>query len=253
MCILGYKVANPRQIEVRHMLDIQDSNPIPSRINLRKEFPLAIRSIFLRSFIWMVPFFVIVLVVPYFYDTLRPVFPENSLAVQGIDLVLMVLIGIALVLMLGKFIHEVFYYIFYDYQVEMEHLVITKGLFNRSRASVPISKINDCSLQRGILELFFGLYHVRVMTSSPLADLTSVEGVSSRNAVGLQNRILSLVETTLPEMKEAEAEDKVPPPIVPDTEPAATIATAQSKAEAVTLYYDIDDTDEESQKRENAA
>ena len=190
---------------------IEELSTAPTRINLRREFPRPLRSIVRRSFCSIVMFLIVIIVTSFLDSSARAVESRGA----TLDMLQLFCMAMVILFALGAAIHvafEICYYIFYEYVIELDHLVITKGLFFRARASVPLAQITDASLRRGPIDLVFALYDMRILTSSPMSDMTTIDNMSPKNAVGLQNRLLSLIETTTPPVDELAAAISVATP-----------------------------------------
>lgn len=201
---------------------IEELSPVAMRINLRSEFPRPLRAILRRA---MAPLliFVFALVAIWTLDRfVRAALPEGGLILDSFQMICMLIVALLTLFVAARVLYEIIHFMTYHYMVELEHLVITKGLFYRARASVPLAQITDVSLSRGPIDLMFNLYDVRIMTASPSAELTKIDCLSPRRAIGLQERLLSLIETALPNIDERAAERRVPPP--PEQPPVQQIA-----------------------------
>ena len=128
--------------------------PVQTRLDLRAAFPRSKRVILLRSF-W----FLLVLplaVVGYWLNLTQRQIPGDSGHIeQGACFLLGSIVELAFVAIVIKLLYEIVYDYIYSYSIELEHLTITKGLLFRSRSSFPLAKINDVSLKRNPLEMFF--------------------------------------------------------------------------------------------------
>ncbi|MFN8390833.1 MAG: PH domain-containing protein [Bdellovibrionota bacterium] len=173
-------------------------------INLRRVYPLAWRSIIRRSLHWIIAFIILLIVITA-ADKIRPA--TGSMAEQVFFMLATTLLGVGFVLLLGKLIYELISFKVCYYGIELEHFVISRGVFFKTRASFPLARLADVYVERTPIDLVFFLHNVRVTTPSPVADHGTVDGLSTKNATGLQNYLLALVNTTTPTIDERKAED----------------------------------------------
>jgi membrane protein YdbS with pleckstrin-like domain len=180
----------------------------PARINLREQFPISARLVLLESIECII--ILVITVIGYFQLSIRyggsylsgPLQDANSFDVGSfIDTLYYLIVSICV----AKILYELLNYILCRYAIELEHLTITRGLFFRSRSSFPVAKINDISLHRSPGQIILGLHTLTLLTAAPTGQYGSIEGLPSRSAYGLQTFLLSLLETTLPHMKDHEA------------------------------------------------
>jgi membrane protein YdbS with pleckstrin-like domain len=188
--------------------EFEELKRMPTRVDLRKRFPISIRTIFARSF-WFLLAVIFVAISYVFLELNTSTDPGFAIIDEGVRYVLSLCFRAVLAISIVKFVYEILYFMTYGYITELEHLTITQGIFFRYRASVPIARINDASLRRNPIQLLFGIYSLTILTASPTADYAVIEGLSKKNAVQLQAFILTLVETTLPDVKESAAEKMV--------------------------------------------
>lgn len=167
--------------------------PTTDPLNLRKPFPIAFRSIFRRSILWVLSFIVLVLILMTL-DTLRPI--EESVLSKIFLLICLLLIVVGMVLIIGKLIYEILYYHVYYYGIELEHVVISRGLIFKTRASFPITHLSDVYLYQTPIDLLFAISNLRVTTTSPVSEFGAIEGLAQHRAIALQNLLLALANTT---------------------------------------------------------
>lgn len=96
----------------------------------------------------------------------------------------------------AKLIYEFIYFRLYYYGIELEHLVISRGLFFKTRSSVPLASLSDIYIERTPIDLVFFLYNLHFTTTSP-TEHNPVEGLSYKNAFEFQNYLLALANTTV--------------------------------------------------------
>ncbi len=178
--------------------------PPKEPVNLRRVYPIAYRSMIRRSIHWIVAFALLVVALT-LIDHLRPA--TGSMSEQVFYFFGTAFFVIALGLLLLKLLYEVVYYHVYYYGTELEHFIISRGIFYKTRSSFPIARIADVYLERTPLDLVFMLYNLRVTTPSPVVEHGSIEGLSFKRASELQNYLLALVNTTTPASDEEVATD----------------------------------------------
>jgi membrane protein YdbS with pleckstrin-like domain len=183
--------------------EFESVKEIPTRVNLKMRYPQSPFVIIEKS-VWFLLAIVVVLLGYYQLNQpeLDQAFYEE--AARGVKIVFDYLLVVILILTGIKIIYETLHHLMYNYNIELEHLVITRGVFMRTRASFPIAKINDASLTRNFVELIFGLYSLNILTASPTLTTGTISGLRKKEAVDLQAYLMLLVETTLPQInKEA--------------------------------------------------
>ncbi len=187
--------------------EFEEIKSIPTRVDLKKEYPISLRSIFERSF-WAL-FAVVIIAIGYIYSMLDLDTLDNN--VNEIENLannsFYYIFKASCIVCALKLIYEAVNHYMYSYIIELEHLTITRGVLFRTRASFPIAKINDISLQRNLIQLLFGVYVVDILTASAETNFAEVHGLTAKNAIGLQSYLLSLVETTLPFVNNAAADE----------------------------------------------
>lgn len=187
------------------MANPTDSKPNENQkepINLRRLYPIAYRSIIRRSLHWLIGLLLIVILLTGI-DHLRPA--DNTAAGNAFFIIGATIFGLAVTLVAAKLIYELIYYHVYYYGTELEHLIISCGIFFKTRGSFPIARMADVYVDRNPIDLIFGLYNLRITTPSPIAEHGSIEGLSSKRAADLQNYLLALVNTTTTPSNEEQA------------------------------------------------
>ena len=73
----------------------------------------------------------------------------------------------------------------FTYQVLPDQLVISRGIINRSRRSIPAQRIQDVSIKQGVLARLIGLAEVRIETGGGEKDEGRLEvtGMNPRQRV----------------------------------------------------------------------
>lgn len=196
------------------MDEFEKVQPLHLRVNLEEKYPRELRSIIKRSFLFIIaPIF---LIGAYFLNQIRlsqdPIDAPLGYALDGLYMWLLIITGI---IALIKLIYEILYHVTYSFSIEGEHFTITKGILFRSRAAFPIARINDVGIQRTPLDMIFFLYTINILTASPVATEGRVSGLSKVASANLQAFLLTLVESTLPDVKERAVnkilEEELPP------------------------------------------
>lgn len=187
---------------------VPETPRLDARVDLRQMFPQSIRLPFAESFLHLIGLALVTAGYISLATRLPPATGSPNI-VDGTEFILRCIFYIAVCIGGGKLIYELLCYLVYRYSIELEHLTITRGILFRTRASVPIAKINDVSLSRGPVEILFGLYNLTILTASPTANHGTIEGLPSKSAHGLQAYLLALVETTLPNVQDRVAENLI--------------------------------------------
>jgi len=183
---------------------MSSESPFAVRLDLRKQFPRAgVRFIILRGL--ALHLVTLAIVVSYLWYALSVPIPASGTANDLIMDTMRMVFFLALAASLVKILYDLVFMMLSHYAIELEHLTISKGVFVRLRASFPLARINDVSIKRNFLEILMGLATVDILTASPLTDSGLIEGMSLKNALGLQAHLLALIETTLPNVDEANA------------------------------------------------
>ncbi len=164
-------------------------------VNLRRMFPLAIRSIIRESLPYLLLLIVLSILGQAIY-VLGPANPTITTQVFQTATVWIWLTGAGIVLV--KFLYQFLIHVTYRYGVELENIIIVKGVFFRTRVSIPLTKMIDITMERDPVDMIFFLYNLYLRTASDLTDSAAVRGLSWKNAIGLQNYILALLNTIEP-------------------------------------------------------
>ena len=164
-------------------------------------FPQSIRLAFAESFLYLIGLALVVTGYISFASQLPPAADTPNI-IDGAEILLRWVLYLAISICGGKLIYELLCFLVYRYSIELEHLTVLRGILFRTRASLPLAKINDVTLHRGPIEILFGIYSISVLTASPTASDGTIEGLTSKSAHGLQSYLLALVETTLPDVRE---------------------------------------------------
>ncbi len=173
-------------------------------IDLKRSYPQSIRYVFLKSLPWLV---ITVLVTAFYIGAFlrMPSELKASPSVRFLAVGSTALFMTCIAVTFFKILYEYLELLCYDYKIELEHLVVSQGLFFKMRSSIPLAKIIDVHLFKGPRQMLFGLYELRIFTPGALDTVVRIEGLPDANAIGLQNHLLALVETTLPPVDEQAA------------------------------------------------
>ncbi len=175
-------------------------------IPLRRHYPISLRLILVRSIHWILAFVILLILISAFDSLMaraEPSFADTVFSFLATALVL----GGLLVLCL-KLVYEIIHFLLYDYKVESQQLVISKGVFWRSRATFPLVKLTDVYVERNPLEIIFFVSTLQVTTAAALSGVNfgGIEGLPSSTARALQTFVTELASTVQPEVKEEKAE-----------------------------------------------
>lgn len=185
-------------------------------INLKRVYPQSKRYILLKSLQWII----LTAVMVFSYWAFQHYTPQDFRdlpALQLLDQVVSAIVMTAVILCCLKLLWEACELWAFYYGIELEHLIINKGIIVKTRSSIPISKIIDVTLFRGPIELVLALYQLRIFTPGAIETIVSIEGLPRRRAIALQNHLLALIETTLPQPNEHAANEVVDFPLAANT------------------------------------
>lgn len=202
------KSEQPKPNITRPISAVPNEPKIESRVDLKELFPQSIRLAFAESFVYLAGLAFVV--IGYIAIAMQLPPPASSaMAVRGTEYLLRWFLYIAITVGGGKLFYELACFWVYRYRIELEHLTIERGILFRSRASVPLAKINDVTLMQTPVELLFGLHTLTILTASPTEAHGQIEGLPTKSARALQAYLLALVETTLPDVRDRVAMDIV--------------------------------------------
>jgi membrane protein YdbS with pleckstrin-like domain len=173
-------------------------------VNLRRMFPLALRSIVKKSF----PSLLLVAVVSIVGQSLYSMTPvQGTMTTDVFQLAIVWVWLTCAAAAAAKFVYEIAVFATYHYGVELDNVVVVKGLLFRSRVSIPMTKMIDVTIERTPIDLLFFLHNLNLRTASDLTDSGNINGLSWRNALGLQNYLLALLNTIEPPINHAAAQE----------------------------------------------
>jgi len=78
-----------------------------------------------------------------------------------------------------------------EYTLTAKHLVVSSGIFNRSRKTIPIQRIQDVVFEESLLERMFGLGHVTVKSAGEFSSIKLRELADSHERA---EQILQLID-----------------------------------------------------------
>lgn len=83
----------------------------------------------------------------------------------------------------------------YCYGIEDAHLVITKGIILKRRATYPLVRISDVYLDHSFLDFLFGLCNLHVTTqTAESAAFANIVGLRKSVAISLQEKVASYID-----------------------------------------------------------
>lgn len=105
--------------------------------------------------------------------------------------ILSYLVGFFVLLIIIRYIYEVFYLKYYHYDLIKKNLIIKKGVFSKNEITLPINKIQDVYVDQDILDRIFGLYDVHVSSATMISgNLSHIDGLNNKNADIIKKLIL---------------------------------------------------------------
>jgi len=163
-------------------------------VNLREKFPLAGRAVFQRGFSALV-YYGLLLTLLFFGQAFTLEAARWGIAEEILDAVTYYVFWGGLFLVSVRLLYEEFYHALYYYGVEADHLVVSTGVFLKQRSSLHVTLTTDVYLERSLLALLFLTYRVQIATPSPESvRLATIDGLSRKNAVGLQDFFTDIID-----------------------------------------------------------
>jgi putative membrane protein len=99
-----------------------------------------------------------------------------------------------LIIIICKYIFEVFYMKLYFYDMVGKNLIIRKGVFSRNEITLPINRLQDVYVDQDILDRMFGLYDVHVSSATMISgNLSHIDGIDKKAAEEIKQLILSSI------------------------------------------------------------
>lgn len=86
----------------------------------------------------------------------------------------------------------------FTYRIDGDALVIEQGLISRSRRAIPLERIQDVSIEQGVLARLLGVVKVKIETGGGVADEGSLESVSVAEARRLRETLRAGVRMASP-------------------------------------------------------
>ncbi len=106
--------------------------------------------------------------------------------------VIFVFTGIAFLVIILKYMYEIYYLKYYFYDLVGNNLIIKKGVFSRNEITLPINRLQDVYVDQDILDRIFGLYDVHVSSATAISGyLSHIDGLNKENAQTIKELILS--------------------------------------------------------------
>lgn len=194
----------PKPNITRPIRAVPQEPEIETRVDLKEMFPQSIRLAFARSFVYLLG--LVLVVIGYVVIAMQLPSPQaSSMGTRGVDFLLRSTLYVAVLISGGKLIYELLCFWVYRYRIELEHIVIERGIFFRTRSAVPLARIHDVTLLQTPIDMLFGLRSLTILTASPTESHGEIEGLPSKVAFAFQAFLLALVETTLPDVRERTA------------------------------------------------
>ncbi len=92
---------------------------------------------------------------------------------------ILVIIPSFILILLGKYVYEYYYYMRYFYDLNDQVLVVRKGVFGSRELTIPFSKIQDVFIDQDILDRLFNLRDLYVSTVTGRSILNAhIDGIS---------------------------------------------------------------------------
>ena len=103
-------------------------------------------------------------------------------------------ISIIMLIIILKYIYEVFYMKSYFYDVNGKTIVIRKGVFSRNEINLPFNRLQDVYVDQDFLDRIFGLYDVHVSSATSVSEsLSHIDGVNKENSEALKKLFLEAI------------------------------------------------------------
>lgn len=107
-----------------------------------------------------------------------------------------VLISI-IIIVAFSILYQSFYYRFYFYDLQKDHVVIRKGVISRVEAAIAYSKIQNVFVDQDFWDRIFGLCDVHIATADfQSARIAHIDGVNGENAKRLKDEIMRRMQST---------------------------------------------------------
>ena len=165
------------------MTTLREKYPLEQRKPLKK----TLGSIFLSFFIY----FVLGVVIWSFVE--GKIAEEFSEAPRfNFWTIFYIFLGIFILLIILKYIYEVFYLKYYFYDLVGKNLIIKKGVFSRNEITLPVNRLQDVYVDQDILDRIFRLYDVHVSSATAISgNLSHIDGLNKKNSEAIKKLILS--------------------------------------------------------------
>jgi len=157
---------------------------------LRETYPLEIRKPLKKTIEGIGKFIFIIIIIGFYLFVGRNDIFQNL----NILKVVYILIGIFILIIILKYIYEIFYMKYYFYDLVGKNLIIKKGVFSRNEITLPINRLQDVYVDQDILDRIFRLYDVHVSSATIISgNLSHIDGLNKENAETIKNLILSSI------------------------------------------------------------
>ena len=159
-------------------------------VTLQEKYPLESRKPLKKTIAGIFRYFLIIIFIGIFFI--------SSLSKRNSDLQMLsswtiyTFVGIIILLIVLKYIYEVFYMKYYFYDLVGKNLIIKKGVFSRNEITLPINRLQDVYVDQDILDRIFGLYDVHVSSATIISgNLSHIDGLNKENAQAIKSLVLS--------------------------------------------------------------
>ncbi len=168
---------------------------------LRKDIPLQKRKVLKKTFNSVVKILALCAIVSFFfYHWLHGNFgevPESVSSHQTLWVIGWILV--ILLLVFGRMVYQILYFVTYFYDVDENNFVIRKGVLTKREITLPFSKITDVYVDQDIADVALGLYDVHISTPTVESGrFAHIDGLNKAGSVKLRKLILDAVNKAAP-------------------------------------------------------
>ncbi|MDC0357393.1 PH domain-containing protein [Oligoflexia bacterium] len=165
-----------------------------SNFNLKERYPISF-ALVLRSNLNAFSFFVLLFVL--LGVVLFSVYKaESGWLVDAREFILLkkiIIISLAAIFVLVKFIYHLIYWLRYDYFIDNGRLYIETGIIIRDEACVPMTFFSEFYLEQGWIDLLFGTKDLIMKTAlGEGQEVARIEALKEADAKALRNLLISL-------------------------------------------------------------
>ena len=160
-------------------------------VTLQEKYPLESRKPLKKTIAGIFRYFLIIIFIGiYFFISLLS---KRNFDLQMLSSwIIYTFVGITILLIVLKYIYEVFYMKYYFYDLVGKNLIIKKGVFSRNEITLPINRLQDVYVDQDILDRIFGLYDVHVSSATIISgNLSHIDGLNKENAQAIKSLVLS--------------------------------------------------------------